>query len=415
MPVPARLPGLLSGCVLAIVAPLAHAAIDVDAAVRLALAQQPLLDAQQSRVAAARSRASAAGELPDPELVVGLQNLSVERPDPWAADAEPMTMTEVGVMQAFPNRRKRSEQARSARLDAERLDAEHAVGVRTVVRDTTLAWIDAWQAQRALALVERLATESDRLREATLIAQRSGGARQDASLAAELASGLIDDRRRGLRQTLLAAQARLGRWTGVEVDAVSADLPLAGAPPSLDAALEQARNHPELQTLARAVARSEAEVGLARAAYRPDWRVQAMYGHRRPYDDMFSVQIGVDLPLFNARRQDPMLASASAERAAAEAQSEDGRRSLLAEVRAVWHEHALLSERVTRFEQSLLPAAALRIDSAVSAYAGGDGSVDAVFDARLQALDIELQALELRADRARLLAQLRYLTEDRHS
>ncbi|MGB0220204.1 MAG: TolC family protein [Sinimarinibacterium flocculans] len=410
MPVSSPLPGLVAGIALLIAAP-ARASIDLDTAVRLALAQQPRLEAHAARARAADARSVAAGALPDPEFIAGLQNLSVEQPDPYAADAERMTMTEVGIMQAFPNAARRHQLERSARLDAARIEAEQALLQRAVVRDVSLAWIDVWQAQEALTVVERLAVETARTREAGLIAQRSGRGSQDATLAAELANGLVDDRRRALGQALVSARARLVRWTGHEADAVTGNPPTA-MPASLEAALARAGEHPELQALERAAERSGAEVDLARAAYRPDWRLQAMYGHRRPYDDMFSVQVGIDLPLFTARRRDPALAAASAERLAAQADAEDGRRALLAELQAAWGEQTLVDQRLEHFETRLLPAARLRVDSALAAYGGGRGTLDAVFDARLQALDIELQTLDLRAARARLRTQLRYLTGD---
>ncbi|MES0873973.1 TolC family protein [Sinimarinibacterium thermocellulolyticum] len=410
MPVSSPLPGLVAGIALLIAAP-ARASIDLQTAVRLALAQQPRLEAQAARARAADARGIAAGALPDPEFIAGLENLSVERPDPYAADAEGMTMTQIGIMQAFPNAAKRRQLERSTRLDAARIEAEQALLQRAVVRDVSLAWIEVWRAQQALTIVEHLARETARALDARRIAQRSGRDDQDATLAAELANGLVDDRRRALAQALATARAGLARWTGRTVDAVTGELPTA-MPASLEAALARVGEHPELQALERAAERSGADVELARAAYRPDWRLQAMYGYRRPYDDMFSVQVGIDLPLFTARRQDPALAAARAEYDAAKADAEDARRALLAELQAAWGEQALVDQRLSHFETRLLPVARLRVDSALAAYGGGRGTLAAVFDARVQALDIELKTLDLAAERARLRTQLRYLTGD---
>ena len=44
--------------------------------------------------------------------------------------------------------------------------------------------------------------------------------------------------------------------------------------------LARADEHPQLATAAVQVATAQTGAGLARAAYRPDWRVELGYGHR---------------------------------------------------------------------------------------------------------------------------------------
>ena len=76
-----------------------HAGLDIDAAVRLALADDPLIAASQARSQALQDSAIADGQLPDPQLRTGIYNLPT---DDFDIDEEPSTQLRLGVQQAFP-------------------------------------------------------------------------------------------------------------------------------------------------------------------------------------------------------------------------------------------------------------------------------------------------------------------------
>lgn len=67
-------------------------ALTYDEAQRLAEARASQLQARQNTVAAAQSTRVSAGELPDPKLLVGIDNLPVSGPDAWNATRDFMTM-----------------------------------------------------------------------------------------------------------------------------------------------------------------------------------------------------------------------------------------------------------------------------------------------------------------------------------
>src|SRR5690606_33372176 len=135
-------PALVALELLSLPAAADDASLTLDEAVRLALRAQPLLDAQAARARAAGEQIAAAGALPDPQLVAGFTNVPVDDPDPFAADAEPMTMTSVGVMQEFPNRVRRAALTQRQVHVAAAASAGQALLERSVRRDAALAWID---------------------------------------------------------------------------------------------------------------------------------------------------------------------------------------------------------------------------------------------------------------------------------
>ena len=121
----------------------AHAAgpdpapLALEEAERMALSRQPLLDAQRATVRAARERAVAMRQLPDPMLLAGVQNLPVNGEDRYSLSMDPMTMTSIGVMQEFPLPGKRRLRGRAEALMADAGDAKLTALERAVQRDTS--------------------------------------------------------------------------------------------------------------------------------------------------------------------------------------------------------------------------------------------------------------------------------------
>ena len=115
----------------------------------------PRLAAQSAALAAANELVPRAGELPDPKLRIGVDNLPVNGADRFRYDSDFMTMRKIGLMQDFPNAEKRKLRGERAALErdveAANLDAQRA-GLR---REIALAWLELYFAQQARApLVE---------------------------------------------------------------------------------------------------------------------------------------------------------------------------------------------------------------------------------------------------------------------
>ena len=71
-------------------------------------------------------------------------------------------------------------------------------------------------------------------------------------------------------------------------------------------------------------------------------------------------------------------------------------------------------ERLSRYDASLLPLAADRIDAALAAYGGGTGTLSSVLEARRAQIDTRLERIRLEQDAARLWAQLNFLVPAGH-
>lgn len=111
--------------------------LTLDDVARLALERQPNLDAYTKASTAANEAAIAEGQLPDPQLTFGVQNLPVTGDAAYRLDREDMTMVTVGVMQEIVRKPIRTAAANRMRAESAQWQAQRGAEARRVVRDAT--------------------------------------------------------------------------------------------------------------------------------------------------------------------------------------------------------------------------------------------------------------------------------------
>lgn len=388
----------------------ATSAVTLDEAIGLAVGRAPMLAARRAQVEAAEQESRRAGALPDPELFGGIDNLPVTGADAFDFRPDEMTMKRIGVRQTFPARAKR-EAARtlaartvdeaSARSDAEQLDVRRAVAE---------AWIDLWAAQRELGALEALRDEAALA--AKLARARVAGGTEPVTdaLATESAVIELDNRIEAARAEQSVAQANLARWTGAEVlpvasesrDLAALPVPEARLLATIDRLGPLLPSNAELETAAAAV-------DAARAEKHPDWSVGASYGQRDGgRSDMFTIEVGIGLPLFTRNRQDRGVAAREADYQAALATREDLRRQAAARIRAGIARWNGLKRQVALHEEALLPLARDRSATALAGYHAG-GDLQPWLNARRDELDAQLSHAKHFGELGRAWAALAYL------
>lgn len=390
------------------------APLTLSEAQRIAVARSRQLVGQDAAVTAAREMAVAAGQLPDPVATVGVNNLPINGPDAWSLTRDFMTMTSVGVMQEFTRAEKREARAERFEREAEKSVAERVASIATIQRDTALAWLDRYYAEAMLTVISEQSRQARVEIEAAESAYRAGRGNLADILAARSALVLLDDRASEVGRKLSSAKIALARWIGNDADA-----PLAGKP-AMDAirldptALDQElAHHPEIAVLAKKEEVAAAEVRMAQTNKKADWSVALMYSQRGPaYSNMISVNVSVPLQWDQKNRQDREVAAKLAMLDQARAEREDMLRAHTAEVRAMIAEWENDRERRSRYEREVLPLAAERTQSTLSAYRGAKASITDLLMARRNEIDVRLQALQLDMETARLWAQLNFLVPD---
>ena len=383
-------------------------AISLDDAAALAISKQPQLEALDAEARAARQRAIAAGQLPDPTLNVGVSDLTLEGRDRFTLQRESDTQIMAGVRQAFPRAEKLRLRRERGEEEAATFDAERSAAERMIARETGLAWLEVWKAEESLRLTNASLVEADRQVKAVTIAFSANRATQAEVLAAKVDADALRDRADGYRQSARHARNTLARWIGeAAFNPVCPELPPESKPdaPALIAALA---THPHLLAEAKKIAVTETDVKLAKQDYRPDWAISLGYGYRPAFADYASVQVEIPLPIFSANRQDKQLESAHAMQTAQESRLADTLREQSALIRLNSEDWSLLQERLARYDSSLLPQSKARIEAALASYGAGSGTLKDVLDARRMALELAMQKLDLQLDSAKHQVQLRY-------
>ncbi len=379
-----------------------------DEALRRATDQAPALRAQEAVASAARERAVAAAQLPDPVLRVGVANLPVDGADRFSLTRDFMTMRNIGIAREFTREDKR--RARAAGFEAE-------AGVALAQRDerraslrqtTALAWLERHDLERLHALLAQQHEQNRLALEAAAAAYRGGRGGLPDVLAARAELALHSDRMAGVQGRLSQSQATLERYVGADAARWSlGERPdvsrLAQPNASIDAT-------PMLATLSRDIARAEADVAAARSERQGDWSAELMFSQRGPqFSNMVSVTLSVPLTTSRADRQDREVAARNAALERARAEQEDAQREQRARRAALEAEWRSALDRGVRHDSDLLPLAEERTRLALSAYGAGNGTLAALFDARRAELGARIERLQLDTDAARAWALLNTL------
>lgn len=389
--------------------PAAATPLSLTEALSIADRESSLLAAQRSAISAAEETTASARELPDPKLKFGIDNLPADGPDRYSLTRDFMTMRKIGVMQEFVRSDKREIRGRRAEQELAREQAMLGDARATLRRDVAQLWIERYFAERMAAVVDEQYAETDLQRETLQAGLRAGKTQPADLLALQVNLQSLLDRRAEYRRQAARAAALLSRWLGAESARPLAALPSRLLPAQHRELATHAENHPHLQTLERQIDIAHNDAALARAANKPDWGLEVAYAQRGPqFSNMLSVQISIDLPLFQTNRQDRSVAAKMALVEQARALKEDALRQHLAEANATRADWEAASARLQRFDDSLLPLARERAQLALAAYRGGQAPLAAALEARRGEIELRLQQLQLAAEQGRAYAQLLY-------
>lgn len=394
----------------------AQQVLTLDQALRAAQDRSRQLVAQDSAASASREMAVATGQLPDPTLKAGINNLPINGPDRFSLTRDFMTMRSIGVAQEITRSDKLK--ARSARFDreAETAEAARAVALADLRRDTAKAWLDRHYQERMLVVLRTQRAEAGLQIEAADSVYRGGRGSQADVFAARSAVALIDDRIRQTERQVATAKTKLTRWVGADANQV------LGTPPSVDsvhldmAALEsQLAHHPQIALMVKQEEIARADADIAQSNKHADWSVELMYSQRGPaYSNMVSVNVSIPLQFDQKNRQDRDVAAKLAVVEQMRAQREEATRALVAETLGWLQEWQSDQNRLGHYDSELIVLATERTRAAMAAYRGGSGALSAVLDARRMEIDTRLDRLRLQMEAAALWAQLEYLIPPEH-
>jgi outer membrane protein TolC len=183
---------------------------------------------------------------------------------------------------------------------------------------------------------------------------------------------------------------------------------------ALEAALVQ---HPLLRSDLAKVMAGQESVDLARESYKPGWSLGVNYGFRDGENlngskraDFLSAMVTVDLPIFRDKRQDRSLAASQHELDAMRLARDERMRLLLQNLHSHYIQWQRLGHRADLYADTLQLQAQENAQATLLAYQNDSADFAALTRARITELDTRLQALRIRVDRAKVQADLLYLS-----
>ncbi len=364
--------------------------LTLEQALEMAERQHPQLAEARAQVEAAAGRAQQAGALPNPELIVGAQQLPLDR------DASNQREYVAGIAQPIPLGG-RLGKAREAEL----LDREVRVrGLEVARRDLRTrvhsAFATALYQEQAFEIQSQIARSVEKVAVITKARVDAGDAIPEelARIEMEFARAKVEvQRSQSLReQAMLGLAAAVGD-SRLSVKSLTGSLDAAFEIPTLESLAASLAAQPEFALANASLRASHARLELAQAERIPDVKVEALY-HRleATKENTFDIGLSIPLPLFN--RNQGRLREARAEAAAVEVRSRLTENELNLRLRESYAQltSALATSRALQAE--ILPRAETMLKSAEARYAAGDTSLADVLPVRRDWAAIQLSHLE---------------------
>lgn len=364
--------------------------LTLEQAIELAERQHPQLAEAHALVEAAAGRAQQAGALPNPEVIIGAQQL------PLDSNASNQREYVAGIAQPIPLGGRLSKAREAELLDREVRIRGLEVTRRELRKRVHGAFATALYQEQAFEIQNQSAQSVEKVSAITKARVNAGDAAPEelARSEMELARARLEvQRAQSLRdQALLGLAASLGD-TSLQVKSLTGKLDAVFEVPTLEALAANLSTQPEL-ALADANRRaSNARIDLARAERIPDIKVEALY-HRleSTKENTFDIGLSIPLPLFD--RNQGKLREARAEAAAAEARSRLTQNELNLRLRESYAQltSALATSRTLQTE--ILPRAESILKAAEARYAAGETSLAELLPVRRDWAAIQLSHLE---------------------
>lgn len=344
----------------------------VEALVAEALEKSPALAVALAELSAARERIAPAGTLPDPRLALSYENDGAA----ISLGVEPMTRFSLMAEQAIPWPGKLRGATKIAGADADVVETRLArvrLSVEAAVRRAATRLLEA----RALQAATRGQGETwERIEAVARNRYAAGlGSQQDVLRAQAERTRLLQQARRDETAGRVAlAELRRLLQRGPD-EPVSLTGKLSDAfPVAPDASAERARAveaSPELALVRMVATRETLAIDLAKRDRSPDLVASAGYMNRGSLPLMWAVGLGVSVPLFSSRRQEPRVREAEARLAAAKAAESDVKSLLLARTEERLALLDQLAEEGRLDRESLLVQDRLAVEATLASYATG--------------------------------------------
>ncbi|HYL09652.1 MAG TPA: TolC family protein [Candidatus Acidoferrales bacterium] len=333
----------------------------------------PQIQAARHAWESSRQVPSQVSTLPDPQFV--LQHVSVGSPRPFAGYSNSdFAYVGLGVSQDLPYPGKLRLRGEIAAKDADVLRQRYESVRREILAELKTACFQFGYLAKRQAILEEDGQLLLQVEQAAESRYRSGLGNQQDVLQAQL------ERTKLLRE-ITATQLEAGNVQAqikqllnrpqVSPDLETVELSESKSAYTYDQLLSAAQaNNPEIAGAQKMVERQGLQVSLARKDFYPDFNLQYMWQRTDPtqFRAYYMVTLGVRIPLYRARRQQPELAQAQADQSRAKSEFEMQSQHIAFQLRQQFLAVQKSEELLGIYREGLIPQAQAELQAGLAAY-----------------------------------------------
>lgn len=372
--------------------------LTLEAALHLALQDNPGLQEIKARAEASTHVPSQEGSLPDPELSFGALNLPSNT---FNLHQEDMTMMAIGISQQlpFPGKLGLKEKISSILSDIQAATVEDAR--IQLARNVKVAWWRIFYLDRAAEIVSQSQGSIEEVVKLAMASYRAGGSPQQDVLLAQMENSKYKERRLEILNMRHIEAARLNALLNLPGNR-PVTLPHEGQiiKPEVkdDRVLFETADaaQPRITQKRKNIEAAQSRLELAEREFWPDLKFGTGYAFRQsttagtPRSDFVDFQLSINLPLYAAQKQSKGVDQRQSELLKEEFALQDELRRLDAEITEslVTYQHA--NERFELYKSEIVPQAKQTVDVLLVSYRSGQTDMTSLLRAFTQLFEYEV-------------------------
>jgi outer membrane protein TolC len=413
--------------------------LDLEQLIQEALKANPEITALQKKREAMWERPPQEKSWDDPELTLGVANLSTSN---FKFNDIDMTMKQIGIMQNIPMPGITSLKEKVAIQEAKSADQMLADGQLKIIRDVKAAYYNLYINYSHMQTAEKNKNLMSKFVEIAQKKYEVGKGLQQDILKAQVEQSKFIERLVELDQLKISYTAELNRLLNRDPST-----PIDGVPaitkrtvPLNEEELQKMAlaQNPVLLSLKHAIEKNEADYKLSKKQYFPSVTVSAMYGQREGFrtksntfpaavlnengttsdalvnvpgqsedrPDVFSFIVGFKVPLWYKNKQNKKVAESFSLTEEAKAQYAAVKNAVFYQIHDLVAKTQRASRLIELYQTGIIPQATQSLNSAIAAYEVGSVDFLALIDSQITLCNFETQSSELLADYEKEIADL---------
>ena len=375
----------------------------------------PQIQAARHGWDAAKQVPPQASTLPDPQFV--LQHVSVGSPRPFAGYTNSdFAYVGLGISQDLPYPGKLRLRGEIAKKDAAVTQQRYESVRRTILAGVKMAYFQLGYLAKRQTILEGDGQLLQQVEQAAEARYRNGIGNQQDVLQAQL------ERTKLLRE-ITTNQLEAGK-VQAEIkqllnrpqsspDIETTELSETAIAYSYDQLLAAAQvNNPDIAGAQKMVERQGLQVDLAKKDFYPDFNLQYLWQRTDPtqFRAYYMLTLGVRIPIYRGRRQQPELAQAEADQSRAKSEREVQTQQIAFQLRQQFLNAEKSEELLKIYREGLIPQARAGLQAGMTAYQSNRRDFQALLASFLDVLKLDEEYWQTLSEHETALAQIEGVT-----